>query len=156
MSRLVLLCFIGVCCGFTPRSGADEKKQVAQSPTARKVSDQKEAISEARKVDIPLLHSADKVIVEKAGPKEQKRSLVLTRVQDIQALRETLKPKEALPSGGMVAATLTFYKGKRALRKVWVYEGGEWGFERVGIKYTTGANGNLWKLVQKYIEDVKE
>jgi hypothetical protein len=52
------------------------------------------------------------------------------------------------PGTGIKAATIIFSRGDDVLREVWVSEGGEWGFERPGTGWTTGASPQLWKLVK--------
>jgi hypothetical protein len=114
-------------------------------PKAKAVVDQADAIREAKAVDLPALAEADRVAIESAASGSR---MILQNTKYVEQFRRALKPSEVPPSGGMVAATLLFYRDKELIRKVWVYEGGEWGFERPGTSWTTGSNAELWRLVK--------
>ena len=134
-----------------PLAKAAGEKDSKEVPAAKRVSDQGEAIDAARKVDLPLLKKAEKVIIEEVKRGGKGRRATLTKAGEIKELRQALKPSEVPPSGGITAATLTFYLGATILRKVWVYEGGEWGFERPCTSWTTGREADLWRGIQKHL-----
>ena len=67
-------------------------------------------------------------------------------------MRQALRPREVPPSGGVTAATLSFYRGPHLLRTVWVIEGGEWGFDRPGTRHTTGEDPDLWRLIREHLK----
>lgn len=141
---LVISCTAGAACGRNEL--ADE------IPAVKKVESQADAIEEAKKVDLPLLEKADKVVIDEAKPGGGGRRITLDKTDAIKELRDALKPSKVPPSGGVNAATITFYKGDTALRKVWVFKGGEWGFDRPGTSWTTGDETDLWKVVQKHLK----
>src|SRR5262245_54129676 len=124
-----------------------EKKAGPEVPRPKSVGDQAEAIDEARKVDLPLLEKADKVVIEEVDkPGAKGRRVSLKKADEVKELREALKPSKSPPSAGITAATITFYQGESILRKVWVFERGEWGFERPGTSWTTGREAALWRV----------
>ena len=105
---------------------ADANEQLTR---ANPVKDQSDAIREATTSDLPALAEADRFVVESGATGFQRGSSVPA---DIAAIRRALKPEALPPSGGMKAATVSFYREDNLIRKIWVYEGGEWGFERPG------------------------
>jgi hypothetical protein len=122
-------------------------------PPTREATSQDDAQRLARRMDLPLLATADRVVIDEHKPTGECGSRVtLTRLETIAELRQVLRPREVFPTGGPVAATLTFYRGDRPLRTVWVIEGGEWGFERPGTNYTIGADPDLWELVRWHLK----
>jgi hypothetical protein len=134
-------------------SKADDKKDSKAVPAAKSASDQAGAIDEARKVDLPLLEKADKVVIDEgAKPEGKGRRVTLKKADELKEIRGALKPSKTPPSGGTTAVTMTFYHGESILRKVWVFERGEWGFERPGTSWTTGREAALWRVVQKHLK----
>jgi hypothetical protein len=134
-------------------SKADGKKDSQEVPATKVVDDQAEAIDEARKVDLPLLEKADKVVIEEmAKPEGKGRRVTLKKADELKEIREALKPSKTPPSGGRTAVALTFSHGENILRKVWVYQSGEWGFNRPGTSWTTGREAALWRAVQKHLK----
>jgi hypothetical protein len=127
---------------------ADEPADAEDIPAVKKVDDQADAIREARRVDLPLLDRADRVVIEESKQAGGRR-VTLTKRERIRELARTLKTRAVAPSGGRTAVTLRFYRGERLVRKVWVFEDGEWGFERPGTSWTTGRERELWKVIQK-------
>ncbi|HVK18643.1 MAG TPA: hypothetical protein VM533_17045 [Fimbriiglobus sp.] len=121
-------------------------------PPAAAASDPATALSLARRVDLPLLATADRVVLDEYMPEgESGVRVTLDRPEEVAELRQVLRPREVPPGGGPVAATLTFYRGGQPLRTVWVIEGGEWGFERPGTSHATGADPDLWRLVRWHL-----
>jgi hypothetical protein len=108
------------------------------------VNGQGEALREAEAVDLPALARADRVAID--WPTGKRVTLANPRLVD--SIRRALRPRLVPPSGGMVAATLRFYHDDELIRTVWVYEGGEWGFERPGTSWATGSDAELWRLVK--------
>jgi hypothetical protein len=157
--RIACLSIVGplslslACTAVAPHSDADDKKDSGEVPAVKKVEDQADAIAEARAADLPLVGKADRAVIEESKPPRGKgRRVTLTNADDIKELRQALKPRKVSPSGSVTAATITFYRGKSLLRKLWVFEGGEWGFERPGTSWTTGREANLWEAVQKHLK----
>ena len=146
---LILLGVAGAA--MSPWCQADSKEP--EVPAVKKVDDQYKALDEATRVDLPALKQATKVVVEEAAPPVGKgRRVVLGKPEEIREIREFLKPSNTPPSAGMTAATLTFYRDEKPLRKVWVFERGEWGFERPGTSHTTGIEANLWRVIQRHMK----
>lgn len=122
-------------------------------PQAEAAFDQGDAVRLARRVDLPLLATADRVVIDEHKPGGERGGRVtLDRPEAVAELRQALRPRQVPPAGGTTAATLTFYRGGHLLRTVWVFEGGEWGFERPGTSYTTGADPDLWQLVRWHLK----
>jgi hypothetical protein len=129
----------------------DAPKDAADVPAAKRVTDQAAAVREAREVDLPLLEKADRVVIEAARTAGGGK-VTLDKADDLKQLRGALKTREVPPSGGITAATVEFYHGEKLLRKVWVFEGGEWGFDRPGTSWTTGRSADLWTAVRKRLK----
>ena len=124
---------------------ADAAAYNAPPPKAKAVKDQAEAIREAKAVDLPALAEANSITIESASSGSR---MILKDPKTIASFRRALRPIEVPPSAGMVAATLQFFRDDEMIRKVWVYRGGEWGFDRPGTRWTTGADAELWRLVE--------
>jgi hypothetical protein len=124
----------------------------AAIPLATAAADPGDALRLARRVDLPLLALADRVILDEHKPGgECGARVTLTRPEAVAELRRALRPREVPPSGGEPAATLSFYRGSHLMRTVWVIEGGEWGFARPGASHTTGDDPDLWRLIREYL-----
>jgi hypothetical protein len=122
-------------------------------PPATDALDQADALRLARRVDLPLLATADRVVLDEHKPDGMCGARVtIDRPEEVAELRQALRPREVPPTAGRTAATLSFYRGNQLLRTVWVYEGGEWGFERPGTGYTTGADPDLWRIVRWHLK----
>ena len=124
---------------------ADAAAYNAPPPKAKAVRDQAEAIREAKAVDLPALAEANRVTIESAASGSR---MTLRNPKSVESIRRALRPSEVPPSGGELAVTLFFFHDEELIRKVWVYEGGEWGFERPGTSWTTGSDAELWRLVK--------
>jgi hypothetical protein len=108
-------------------------------------SDDARAVRLARQKDIPALNEVDKVVIqtaEWAGSKE----VAITDAADLKELRAVLIAEETTPSAGMEWATLTWLKGETVIRKIWVYQDGEWGFER-----SVGQSDELVAIIKKHL-----
>ena len=117
----------------------------APPPTAKAVSDQADAIREAKAVDLPALAEANRISIESAASGSQSN---LVNPKSVDLFRQALQPRQVPPGGGELAATLSFFRDQKLIRKIWVYDGGEWGFERPGTSWTTGSDIELWRLVK--------
>jgi hypothetical protein len=147
----VLAWFVLAVAAQAPTLHAADQPDAEDIPEVKKVDDQSDAIREARRVDLPLLAKADKVVIEEAKHAGGRRA-TLSKREQIRELTRALKPRAVSPSGGRTAATLRFYRGDKLLRKVWVFEGGEWGFDRPGTSWTTGRDKDLWKAIEKRLQ----
>jgi hypothetical protein len=87
-------------------------------PTVKAAADQNEAIRLAREFDLPAIEKADRVVVEDARNGRDRSRVTLEEADAIKKLRKPLRPSEIPPSGGITAATLSFYRGKVLIRKV--------------------------------------
>ena len=123
------------------------EKGEGEIPPVKGVTSQSQAVRQARAVDLPLLEKADKVVIEGRGQR-----VTRDKADDLKELRQTLQAQAVSPSGGLTAATLTFYRGDTLLRKIWVFQGGEWGFQRPGTSWTTGSDANLWNIINKHLK----
>ena len=120
-------------------------------------SDDARAVRLARQKDLPALNEADKVVIqtaEWAGSKE----VAITGAADLKQLRAALVAEETTPSAGMTWATLTWLKGETAIRKIWVFEDGEWGFERPppSTSWTIGQSEELAAIIKKLLATAAE
>jgi len=120
-------------------------------PSVRAAKDQEDALRLAREIDLPVLAKSDKVLIEEASRRGDRR-LILENHEDIKALRDALKPSGAPETGGMNAVTISFFRKNELIRKIWVFQGGEWGFERPSVSHTTGHEANLWMIIEKYLK----
>jgi len=116
------------------------------SPTMD-ASTQEEALDLARRVDLPALEKADKVLI-KAGD----RQAVVTKTDLLEALRRELKPRTVEPGSSETSYELTFFRGKDKVREVWVHASGEWGFERPkGPSWTIGHEPALVREIKRHL-----
>src|SRR5262249_9664035 len=109
-------------------------------PSVQAAKDQEDALRLAREIDLPLLAKADKVVIEESA---NGRRHTIEKADDMKELREALKVSQQLPGGGKNAVTILFYRKKDLIRQVWVFKGGEWGFERPSIRLDHGTRGSL-------------
>ncbi|MDR3619507.1 MAG: sigma-70 family RNA polymerase sigma factor [Paludisphaera borealis] len=114
--------------------------------TARAVKNRAEAVREAKDVDLPALEKADRIAIDSLANGSR---MSVSNARSSREFVRALKPGGRPVDDGKPAATLWFYRGDKLLRKVWVREGGEWGFERPGASWTTGADSELWRLVDQ-------
>ncbi len=140
---------------LTLRGNGDKQNDLDDVPPVREFgehAEQVEAIEEALKIDLPLIKKADKVVIELIDFPAKPKHITLRNPSDIKELRQALKPWASPISGGVAAAILWFYHRDRLLRKIWVFDQGEWGIVRPGVMSpTTGRDEHLWKVIQKRV-----
>ena len=140
----------GVAPASTP--GAAEETGETEIPVAQAAADQGAAIRLAREVDLPALEKADRVVIEDVR-QPGGRQVTLDKPGAIKELRQALEAARVPPTGSETAALLSFYRGKTLIRKVWVFESGEWGFERSkGPHWTTGLDPALFRFVERHLK----
>jgi hypothetical protein len=105
--------------------------------------DQPAAIRKAVEVDLPALKEADRAVFEGRGGKKA----VVSRADELDRLRALLRPTAVPPGGGVTAVTLTFFRGEEPIRRIWMFDDGEWGFARPGTSWTTGREPGLAQFV---------
>jgi hypothetical protein len=127
------------------------KDDPEEIPSVQAAKDQEDALRLAREIDLPVLGRADKVVIEEA-PRRGGRRLTLENPNDIKVLREALKPTGGPETGGMNAVTICFFRKNELIRKIWVFEGGEWGFERPSVSHTTGHEASLWMILEEHLK----
>ena len=113
-------------------------------------SDDARAVRLARQKDLPALNEANKVVVqtaEWAGSKE----VAITDAADLKQLRAALIAEETTPSAGLTWATLTWFKGETVVGKIWVFDYGEWGFDR-----SVGQSEELVAIIKKHLATAAE
>ena len=91
----------------------------APPPTAKAVSDQADAIREAKAVDLPALADANRISIESAASGSQ---LNLANLKSVDPFVQALQPRQVPPGGGELAATLSFFRDQKLIRKIWVYD----------------------------------
>ena len=157
ISRAMVLTSAFLVSGSLPCIAADGKPKergtsglrdsIAPAKAARS---QGEALRLCRREDLPALVGADKVLVETASWAGATKAAI-TNVADLKALRAALTIEEVPPSGGETWATLTWLKGESVIRKAWVYDYGEWGFERPSVNWTIGRSKALVVFLKKHL-----
>ena len=131
-------------------SACTQPPRVPVQTPARAAKDQAEALRLARMEDLPALEAADRVLLAEA---RGRRRVVVDRPAEVAALRRALRVVEVPPSAGETAWTLSFFQGDRAIREVWVYPYGEWGFVRPETpSWTIGRDDGLAAAIRKLLE----
>ena len=121
-------------------------------PPAKAADTQKEAIRLATGEDLPALRRATRLTVT-LGARGAAKDLTVVDPDVLNAVLSAMTVKETPPSGGMTWATLTWLAGDAVIRRAWVYEDGEWGFERPGTAWTTGESQALSKLLKDLLRE---
>jgi hypothetical protein len=116
------------------------------------VDDLDEARQEFRKVDLPAIELADKLVIARVGPKGGP-SITIDDPDELREFRNALAVKDIPPSGGMNWAELEWFKDGNSLRKVWVFSDGEWGVERPGVSPTTGISPGLVDRIENALSE---
>ncbi len=125
----------------------------AEIPAAKDAKDQAEAIRLARQTDIPAAKRADRLVIQEAGvPIGGGKRVTIDSAEEVGDLSRAQKPKAVPAGGGMTAATFSSYRGDRLIRSIWVFEGGEWGFDRPGTDWTTGFAPELWESARARLQ----
>lgn len=140
---------IAVATALAVGNARAEDKPAEKTPAAKSAATQDQALALAKSADLPALAAADRVVIAGADGGQ----VTLDGQKAIQSLRAALTLRPAPPSAGETAATLSFYRGEELLREVWVYDGGEWGFNRPGTNWTCGVSQPLWRFVQKRLAE---
>src|SRR5271165_4926595 len=103
------------------------------------VNTQRDALRIAKASDIPAVSKADRMVIKiMRGPEEtgqdppfpEGQSLTISDQATIQAIVDALVVKETPETGNTNFATVTFYKGEKEIRSIWLFGNGEWGFNR--------------------------
>lgn len=118
-------------------------------------TNQRTALRMAQQEDIPALDAADKIVIQTA-PWAGAKEVAITSAAHLKQLRSALIVKETPPSGGETWATLTWMNGERTIREIWVFDYGEWGFERPSTSWTIGHNGELVAIINKHLSTTTE
>lgn len=139
-----------VCSAVSCGSDGASPKSVESTPPVKNVNSAEQAAREANDVDLPLLKSATRAVLEEMKPRGAR--VTLDKAADLEQLRQALKPSDAPPSAGEIEVRISFYRGDELLRKAWVYRDGEWGFERPGVGWVTGREDRLWRVIQSHLK----
>jgi hypothetical protein len=100
---------------------------------------QAEAIGLAKEDDLASLEKADYANIKRF--REEFANVLVIEPTELKQLREALLVKAVPPSAGEQLYKVTFWRGERAVRGIWVYDHGEWGFtRRTGSHWTVGTN----------------
>jgi RNA polymerase sigma factor (sigma-70 family) len=130
--------------------GGSNERAVRPAEPVRAAPDQRAALRLGGNADLPAIAQADRLVVEWAGPSDQKR-LTLVDPETLKKIRGLLTVESIPPSAGETRLNLSFYQGEKLLRKVWVYARGEWGVVRPQAPHwTLGMNAELVPTVEKY------
>ena len=137
------------CILVAARVGLGEGKDDKDIPPPEAAETQADALKLARAADLPAMAKADRAVIE--AVRGGKKVTVTDKALD--KLRAALVVKDTPPSGGKTAWTITFYRGEKVVRKVWVYSYGEWGVERPkGASWTLGTNAALAELIERLVQ----
>jgi len=115
-------------------------------------ANQRTALRMAQQEDLPALAAADKIVIRTA-PWAGAKEVTITGAARLKQLRSALTVKETPPSGGKTWATLTWMTGERTIREVWLFNYGEWGFERPSTSWTIGHNAELVAIIKKWLNE---
>jgi hypothetical protein len=142
-------------------AGAAKEPVEAIEPAAE-AKTQAEALKLAKEQDLPAIAKADKVVItqhfaDEASADEEifaeGRETTIDDEAVLKQIRAALVVKQVEPSGGETKYTLTFYRGDKVVREVWVYAYGEWGITRGnGPDWTLGSNQKLADLLDDLVE----
>lgn len=132
----------------------------------RPVRDRAEEVREALDVDLPIVECCDSALIEATD--DAKARTVLDQPKELSALRQVLmplpeppgrSPRAALrqfltepsrtPGQSPPVATVSFYGGEQLMRRLLVYEGGEWSIERPGVSWRIGQDLELLRIVRR-------
>jgi hypothetical protein len=132
------------------------------------VNTQSDALRFARASDIPAAGKADRMVIKmmERGDREpgeaaraypEGKRFTISDQAAIQSLVETLIVKETPESGNTNYATVTFFKGAKEIRSIWLFDNGEWGFIRPGqgASHSTGVSGDLVRKVKQLVQGNK-
>lgn len=100
--------------------------------------------------DLPALDAADKVVIQMA-PWAGAEEVTITNAAHLKQLRSALIVQQIDPSAGETWATLTWISGEKTIRKIWVYDYGEWGFEQPSTSWTIGTNEELVTIIKQHL-----
>lgn len=104
----------------------------------------------ARRVDIPALEEADRVVIQ-PEPWAKAKTVTLTGAADMRQLRSALTVEAVAPSAGETWVTLTWMNGERVIRKIWVYDYGEWGFKWPAMSGPIGRTEELVAVIKGHL-----
>jgi hypothetical protein len=100
---------------------------------------------------LPSLEKAEYVKVKRF--RQEFDNVLVIDPDELKRLRRGLVVKAVPPSGGEQLYQVTFYRGEKSVRGIWVYDDGEWGFtRRRGPHWTVGTNPKLPKLLDGLVE----
>jgi hypothetical protein len=151
---------VGISAGIAVAMSACKREDV-QRPTSTPIAGVKPAASQsaARRMawqeDIPALDVADKLVI-KTAPWAGAKEVTITSPIHLKELRSELIVTKMPPSGGMTWATLDWMKGERVIRQMWVFDYGEWGFERPSMSWTIGHNPELVTIIMKHLAAITD
>lgn len=138
---------VGVLADLRAVRARDDK----EIPPTEAAKTQADALKLARTADLPALEKADHAVIEEVAARGGKKVTVSDNA--LKGLRQALVLKDTPPSAGKTAWTITFYRGEKAVRKVWVYPSGEWGVERPAAPHwTLGSNKALAEKIERIIQ----
>jgi hypothetical protein len=130
---------------------AQWEKEGAATTVAAPAETQDEAIRLAKESDLPSLEKAEYANIKRL--REDLANVLVADPAELKQLREALLVKAVPPSAGEQLYQVTLFQGERAVRGIWVYDYGEWGFtRRTGPHWTVGVNPDLPKLLDGLIK----
>lgn len=121
---------------------------------AKPAQTQGEALRLAREQDLPAIRQADRLVIKMASWAGSKQ-VVVRNPPWLAKINSALVLRQVSPSGGENWAALTWYKGDKEIRAAWVFNYGEWGFERPSTDWTLGRNQALVKVIREALAEPK-
>jgi hypothetical protein len=149
--RTILICLVLSACSkpATPPPSdvtAEQPKIVAKPVEPKQPTTQEEARVRAKDVELPKLRTADRAVIKwvRDGGEAERKG------EDLIELVAALTIDESMPSGGIMAAEIQFYKAGELVGEVWAYGYGEWGIKRTNAtSWTMGRSEQLAALLKK-------
>jgi hypothetical protein len=150
-----VICFGMLLAACSSQANSSEKEPIASA--AAPTETQGKAIRLATSEDLPSLERAEYVKIKRF--RRGFANVLAADPAELKRLRGALVVKAVPPSGGEQLYQMTFYQAEKAVRGIWVYDYGEWGFtRRKGPHWTVGTNPNLPNmldgLIEKHEDDV--
>ena len=138
-------------CAFLLAIAAAPGKEEKKIPPPETAKTQADALKLARTADLPAIEMADEAVIVEVAKRGGMKVTILDKA--LTSVRKDLVLKDTPPTAGETTWTITFYRGAKVVRKVWVYSNGEWGVERPqGPHWTLGSNKALAEKIARIIQ----
>ncbi|MCX5663048.1 MAG: hypothetical protein NTW19_25475 [Planctomycetota bacterium] len=159
----ILACLAAAALVALPACSSHEDSRLSSSSTVSKAKtsavvgpvkpakDQADAIRLTQQEDLPAVDSAEWAAIKSARPRAGEKQTIIAGAAGLKALRATLVVRDVPPSAGENWALVTWYREEKPIRTIWVFESGEWGFERPTTSHTVGKSPELAALLARHL-----